>query len=58
MPKGMYKHKKHNEGDFVECECGARIYGTSKAHAKSLLPAHRRSKLHKSIMEIKKRKGS
>ena len=40
---------------FVECECGARIYGTSKSHDESLLPAHRRSKLHKQIMEIKKR---
>ncbi len=43
---------------FVECECGARIYGKSKAHAESLLPAHRRSKLHKQIMEIKKREES
>ncbi len=41
---------------FVECECGARVYGTSKAHAESLLPAHKTSKLHKQIMEIAKRK--
>lgn len=41
---------------FVECECGARVCGKSKAHAESLLPAHKRSKLHKQIMEIKKRK--
>ena len=44
-----------NKENFVECECGARIYGTSKIHAKSLLPAHRRSKKHKELMEIKKR---
>ena len=43
---------------FIECECGARIYGTSKVHAKSLLPAHKGSKKHKELMEIKKRKDS
>ncbi len=43
---------------FVECGCGARVYGKSKAHAESLLPAHRRSKLHKQIIEIKKREES
>ncbi len=41
---------------FVECVCGARVYGKSKAHAKSLLPAHKTSRLHKQIMEIKKRR--
>ncbi len=40
---------------YVECECGARVYGKSKVHAKSLLPAHKTSRLHKQIMEIKKR---
>ncbi len=44
--------------EFIECECGARVYGISKAHAKSLLPAHKSSKLHKQIMEIKKRRNS
>ncbi len=41
---------------FVECECGARVYGKNEPHAKSLLPAHKRSKRHEDLMEIKKRK--
>ncbi len=42
---------------YVECECGARIYGNSVEHAKSILPEHKRSKRHKELMEIKKRKN-
>ena len=50
--------KKEDKQIFVECDCGARVYGISKAHARSLLPAHKRSKKHKELMEIKKRKNS
>lgn len=52
------KKMSNNKKEFIECECGARVYGTSKAHAKSLLPAHKRSKKHKELMEIKKRRDS
>ncbi len=41
---------------YVECECGARIYGSSLKHAERNLPAHQGSKRHKELMQIKKRK--
>ena len=45
-----------NKDNFVECECGARVYGNySKLSAEKNLPAHRTSKKHKELMEIKKR---
>lgn len=45
------------ESNFIECECGARIKGRSKAHAESLMIAHVNSKKHKELMEIKSRRG-
>lgn len=41
---------------YVECECGARIYGSSLKHAERNLPAHQGSKRHEELMQIKKRK--
>jgi len=41
---------------YVECECGARIKGISENHAESLMETHLRSKKHKELMEIKKRR--
>ena len=46
------KREKH----FVECECGAKIYGNSILNAQRNLPAHRKSKRHKELMEIKSRR--
>ncbi len=41
---------------YVECECGAKVYGNfSLASAEKNLPAHKNSKRHKELMEIKKR---
>ena len=45
------KREKH----FVECECGAKVYGSSVLHAKKNLPAHKKSKKHKELMEIKQK---
>ncbi|GAH80085.1 unnamed protein product [marine sediment metagenome] len=47
--------KEENKKHYVECECGIRVYGRTKEHAKKLLPAHKRSKRHKDIIEIKER---
>ena len=44
------------EPNFVYCECEAKINGTSKLHAQKLLSAHKKSKRHKELMEIKSRK--
>lgn len=45
------------EKPFVVCECGAKIYGNySLESAKANLPAHRKSKRHKELMEIKSRR--
>ena len=54
--KILVKNKMKNQKPYVECECGARVYGNSIEHAKSILPEHNRSKRHKELMEIKKRK--
>lgn len=42
--------------NFVECECGAKIYGNSILNAKRNLPAHKKSKRHRELMEIKSRR--
>jgi len=42
---------------FTECECGAKIYGNSVLNAERNLPAHKRSKKHKELMEIKTRRN-
>ncbi len=47
------KNKKY----FIECECGAKVYGISLLQAKSNLTPHRISKRHKELMEIKKGKN-
>lgn len=44
------------EENFIICECGAKINGTTKAHAEGLLPEHKTSKRHKELMEIKGRR--
>lgn len=44
----MKQEIKENE---VLCDCGIIIKGNSKAHALSLLPEHKRSKVHKERME-------
>ncbi len=41
--------------EFVECECGVLVYGSSVLHAERNLPAHKKSKKHKELMEIKKK---
>jgi len=38
---------------FEECECGFRVRGNSQAHAKANLKNHKKSKLHKNLMEAK-----
>ncbi len=50
--------KKENKKHFVECECGAKVYGISLLQAKFNLVPHRTSKRHKELMEIKKRSNS
>jgi hypothetical protein len=35
------------------CECGYGIKGNSEAHATTNLDQHKKSKLHKKLMEIK-----
>jgi len=39
----------------IKCECGWEVKGSSIEHAKANLPAHKQSKLHKKLMEMKKR---
>ena len=39
---------------LIGCECGFRVKGHSKAHAEGNLKAHKKSKLHKKLMESKK----
>ena len=39
------------KSDFIECECGAKIKGRSKAHAQSLMQPHLNSKIHKERMD-------
>jgi len=39
---------------FVICECGYKVRGISKIHAESNLKNHKKSKLHKNLMESKK----
>ncbi len=38
---------------FVDCECGFRVRGVSKASAEANLENHKKSKLHKKLMETK-----
>ena len=38
---------------FVDCECGLRVKGNSKVHAEANLHNHKKSKLHKKLMESK-----
>ena len=42
-----------NNKPFVDCECGLRVKGNSKAHAEANLEQHEKSKLHKKLMESK-----
>ncbi len=37
--------------NFVECECGIKVGGKSKEHARKLLPEHQRSKIHRERIE-------
>ena len=48
--------KEENKKYFVECECGAKVYGISLLQAQSNLVPHRKSKRHKELMEITKGK--
>ena len=53
------ENKKEKEKPFVICECRAKVYGNySLESAKANLPAHKKSKKHKELMEILKRKQS
>ena len=45
------------EQKFIECECGAKINGTSNNHAKSLKYAHLNSKIHKERMDAISKQG-
>ena len=38
----------------VTCECGWIVRGTSIIHAEANLKLHKKSKLHKKLMEMKK----
>ena len=38
----------------ITCECGWKIKGTSILHAESNLKNHKKSKLHKKLMETKR----
>ena len=40
----------------IKCECGLVIKGISKKHAESNLKIHKKSKLHKKLMEGKNEK--
>ncbi len=57
-PHYVLKMLEYKNDRYVICDCGAKIYGVSKEHAKKLLPAHKRSKRHKESMEIKQRRDS
>lgn len=39
----------------ILCECGIKVKGTTKIHAESLMPEHRKSKKHKERMELIKK---
>ncbi len=40
--------------DYIDCECGFRVTGNSKLHAESNLKIHKKSKLHKKLIDVKK----
>lgn len=48
--------KEEKKKYFVECGCGAKVYGISLLQARFNLAPHKRSKRHKELMEIKNKK--
>ena len=48
--RGIHK----SQPETAICECGMLVKGISKAHLKAMMKAHKKSKLHKQIMENKK----
>lgn len=46
------KDKRINK-NTIKCECGMIVKGTSEKHTKSNLKNHKKSKLHKKLMEGK-----
>ncbi len=45
------------EQKFIECKCGAKVNGISKAHAESLMHAHLNSRIHKERMDAISKQG-
>ena len=42
--------------EFVICECGLKIHGSSQSHAEANLKNHKQSKIHEKLMEMKNAK--
>ncbi len=56
--KTVLSPEMKKEPKFIECKCGVKVNGRSKAHAESLMYAHLNSRIHKERLDaINKPRG-
>ena len=49
-----YNQMEKDKDKEIVCECGWKVTGISKKHTEANLKIHKKSKLHKKLMENKK----